>query len=321
MTDETRLHWSEEKEAVSNNLALRWTLFLMKWTPRPFIYFLIYCNAFIFLIFSKRARAESLLYQKQLKKYTNGAAPKRISPYSQLYSFALCLIEKMYGWLGRISYEKVITHDDDISALVDLLNHKKGAAIITSHLGNMELLRSLTTFNETGANTHFEVVIIMETNSTEIFNKVIEKINPASVISTVNAKDIKLGTICMLQEKISQGALVVYSADRTGTASHHTLKHNFLGREAQFPYGVFLLTILLGAPAFFVFGLRNKTFSWGKVEYDMFVERVTTALHSSKKERDKTISALCGEFVEKLEKYCCKAPYQWYNFYNFWLEK
>lgn len=320
MTDETKLHWSEEKEAVSNNLALRWTLFLMKWTPRPFICFLIYCNAFIFLIFSKRARLESTLYQKQLQKYTNGIYPKKISPYSQLYSFALCLIEKMYGWLGKIPYNKIITHDDDFNTLVDLLNHKKGAAIITSHLGNAELLRSLASFGETGCNLQFEVIVIMEKDSTKNFNKVIERINGASTISTVDAANINLGTICMLQDKISEGALVVYSADRTSLNSHRVLRHEFLGKMASFPYGVFLLTILLEAPTFFVFGLRTKTFSWGKIEYNMFVEKAKTKLTGGVKERDTTINSLCDEFIEKLQKYCCDAPYQWYNFYNFWKE-
>lgn len=230
------------------------------------------------------------------------------------------MIEKMYGWLGAVGYDKIITHDDDLKNLIALLNDKKGAVLITSHLGNIELLRSLTTFGETGVQQNFNVTIIMETETTEQFTKFLKKINPSSGFNVIDAKDISLDTICTLEERLSQGALVVYSADRTSKRGNHTLKHNFLGREALFPYGVFLLTILLNSPTFFVFGLREKTFSWGRAGYNMFVIKARTTLKTPKSKRDETIGALCDEFVTLLEKYCRQFPYQWYNFYNFWLQ-
>ena len=58
----------------------------------------------------------------------------------------------------------------------------------------------------------------------------------------------------------------------------------------------------------------------GLKKYQVFVEKSSVQLDVPRSKRDAAIESLCEEFVSKLEKYCKLYPYQWYNFYNFWLK-
>lgn len=311
-------------EVIKNNYALRWTLFLMRWLPKPFIYFIVYFATFFFYIFAKYQRENALLFQRRLFSFSNGVVPKKISPYRQLLSFSMGVVEKMYGWLGETEKQStpITYYDDDVKTLVNLLENKKGAILIASHLGNVELLRSLSFFGKTATGGPIPVTIIAEIDAAEVYNTMLRSINPAWNVNLVNAEDINIGTIESLQNCLDGGGLVVYTGDRvnrkkSGKKEARVIKKDFLGQQASFPYGVFLLTTLLNSPAFFVFGIRKKICTLHPA-YDMFVERVKTPLNSSKRARDSTVQELCGEYVETLQRYCLRYPYQWHNFYNFW---
>lgn len=320
-TKENHLHWSEEKEVISSNKPLKLLFSLINHIPSIIIFLLVFPVSLFYLLFSKRARSESFCYQKQLKNYLNGRRKFKISPYKQILSFSICIIEKIEGWLGKIRYDELIVHNDDLTDLISLLNQKKGAVLISSHLGNMELLRSLSSYNRTGVNREVPVSIIMEWKATAQFTNTLKEINPKSCLNIISPDSIGPDTICILQERIQNGELVVFAADRTSpNAKNRVISEEFLGKKADFPYGVFLLSALLNAPTFFVFALRDKSISL-KSKYNMFVERTSVSFECSRTEREKRIHSLCHEFVTKLENYCIKFPYQWYNFYNFWLNQ
>ena len=316
---EEMLHWADEKEVISTNKPLLLLLLLMKRLPKSFVFVLIYPIAAFYYIFSSRARTECSGYQKRLKKFSNGAVPQKISPFSQILSFTLCVMEKMEGWLGNYHYNNLVLHDDDLKELQALLESGKGALLIGSHLGNMELMRSLSSFGENGVEREFSVTAIMEVKATEQFNRTLNQINPGVNFQVVDPSEIGPDTIIMLQERIDNGGLVVITGDRTSSRSRmRVIREDFLGEKADFPYGVFLLAFLLKVPAYYVFGLRTRTGTLVP-RYNMFVEKSLIDFNCTRTERDDRIRLLCREFVQKLEKYCLKFPYQWYNFYNFWL--
>ena len=317
--NENQLHWADEKEVIKTNRPLILLLILMKKLPAAFIFVLIYPISFFYFIFSKRAREEGCNYQKILHLYTGGVSPKKISPFRQILSFTLCVMEKMEGWLGNYNYNKLVVHDDDLKQLQAQLEQGKGAFLICSHLGNMELMRSLSSFGEDGVSRTVGVTAVIETNATEQFNRTLNQINPNVNFQVLDPSAIGPDTMITLQERIENGGLVVITGDRTSSRTRmRVIREKFLGKEADFPYGVFVLGMLLKAPIYYVFGLRTKTATLFP-RSNMFVEKSTVNFNCARSERDERIKELCREFVKKLEKYCIKFPYQWYNFYNFWL--
>ena len=88
---EDKLHWADEKEVIHTNIPLKLLVFLFKMLPSFFVLFLAYPVSFFYYLFSKRAREESRTYQKNLKYFTGGKVPQKISPYRQILSFSFCV--------------------------------------------------------------------------------------------------------------------------------------------------------------------------------------------------------------------------------------
>lgn len=318
MENPDNTHWADEKEAIKTNRPLKIILLLLKHLPGWLVRTVIYPVSFFYYIFSSRARDESYRYQKQLKEFTNGESPKKIRAYRQILSFALCIMEKMQGWLGQIDYNTVEVQDDDITTLVNQLKERKGALLIASHHGNIELMRSLSGYCSELVGLEVPIVVVMEVATTEQFAKTLKEINCEVSHNVINAADIGPDTIVYLMEQIEKGGLVIIAGDRTSAHSRDkVIIQDFLGKPAPFPYGTFLIPFLLKCPVYYMFGLRSKT-SVFNPKQRLYLEKSLVNTDCSRGEREDNIKALCAEFSGKLEKYTKMYPYQWYNFHNFW---
>ena len=311
-------HWSDSQEVVSTNRPLKLILLFIKHFPAFIVHIMLFPISFFYFLCAKKARIHVENFQKQMRQYTNGKTPERISSYLTFLSFAFSIVEKMEGWLGKIKYENLIRHDDALQEMNGLLERGKGAYLIGSHLGNIELMRSLSSFCEIGVSKKISVTTIMSLKVTSQFNNTLKEINPDFETNIIDPDSIGPETIFLLQNEIENGGLVVITGDRTSSHSgKRCIKHDFLGKTAEFPYGVFLIASLLKAPVFFAFGLRTKSAALFP-KNNIFVEKAKTDFNCGRAETKKRIEELCGEYVTTLEKYCIKYPNQWYNFFDFW---
>jgi predicted LPLAT superfamily acyltransferase len=185
-------------------------------------------------------------------------------------------------------------------------------------LGNTELLRGLANFNRTGVSREVSVTSIVDFSVTAHFNRMLRELNPNSVLRVISANDIGPDTIIMLQERLATGELVVIAGDRTSANSRDRyFLFPFLDEDAPFAYGPFFLASLLDVPTYFVFALRQGDTSLAS-RYDMYVYKSAVSFDCSRRERTGRVEDLARSFTEKLEYYCKRHPYQWYNFYDFW---
>lgn len=311
-------HWTDEKEVIKTNKPLKLVLVLLKFIP-GFVYrTLIFPVTIFYWIFAKSARKAAVQYQKQLRLFTGRKIPPRISSYRQIVSFAFCIIEKMEGWLGKVKFDRIQYHNDDIDDILNLLRSGKGALLITSHLGNMELLRSLSDYNEQLVGREVPVYVVMDMQINSNFSDTLKSINPKFSFNVINSNEIGPDSIVTLMEAIEKGALVVIAGDRTSAhAKEKNLTISFLGKDAKFPYGVFLIPALMKAPLYFMFGLRDHI-SLLSSKQNVYIEKCHTDFNCPRSEREERIIQSCGEYVARLEKFCILYPYQWYNFFNFW---
>ena len=317
MSDESG-HWADEKEVIKTNKPLKLTLLLLKYMPGFIVRFFIFPVTVFYCIFAKTARKSAVQYQRQLREFTGRKIPRHISAYRQIVSFAFCIIEKMEGWLGKIKFDRIQYQNDDITDILNLLRAGKGALLITSHLGNMELLRSLSDYNEQLVGREVPVYVVMDLKINSNFSETLKTVNPKFSFHVINSTDIGPDSMVTLMEAVENGALVVIAGDRTSANEREKIiKINFLGKEAKFPYGVFLLPFLMKVPVYFMFGLRSKL-SLLSPKQNVYIEKCHIDFDCPRSEREKNITLCCGEFVSRLEKFCILYPYQWYNFFNFW---
>ncbi len=310
-------HWSEIKE-VGGGL---WHFRFMLWTACHLPLFMVECITavicFFFWLGARPVRARSKIYLNHLSK-VSGKRFGFFSTYKHIFSFALSMMEKLLGWKGAIKLNQIESQNDDLQMLVQQLNQGRGAFLLCSHLGNMEMLRSLTEFGEFHTERDFQVFPVVDLSGTTKFNSLLRELNPDLIDKIVDANSIGVDSAIWMKDKISAGDLVVIAGDRTSANSRNrTIETDFLGESANFPEGAFSLAGILNAPVYFIFVVRKNDFNI-RTAYEMHVVRAKTSLDCPRKERPERLKMLLREYAEILERLCVAHPYQWFNFYNFW---
>jgi predicted LPLAT superfamily acyltransferase len=59
----------------------------------------------------------------------------------------------------------------------------------------------------------------------------------------------------------------------------------------------------------------------GPGRYRVFGEVLADHVDLPRDEREKRIRELATAYANRLEHYCIQAPYQWFNFFDFWNEE
>jgi predicted LPLAT superfamily acyltransferase len=94
---------------------------------------------------------------------------------------------------------------------------------------------------------------------------------------------------------------------------HPTVEAPFLGAPAMFPSAPWLIAAVLKVPITLAFGLYR-----GGNRYDLVFETFSDGLDIPRRERATAIPALIRGYAARLEHYVRSAPYNWFNFYDFW---
>ena len=89
----------------------------------------------------------------------------------------------------------------------------------------------------------------------------------------------------------------------------------FLGATAALPQGPMRLAALLGCPVLMMTGLRTAAGG-----YEVHVERFADRVLLPRARRNEALREYCQDYADRLAGYCARAPYQWFNLYDFWSE-
>jgi predicted LPLAT superfamily acyltransferase len=324
-------HWSRQKEQASGYWHIKFMLFLFRIFPVVILRVLAFPVGFFYFLFSKNARAFSKRFLIKAAPFINNPETQKkcrspFAPLRHIVSFSLALVEKLQSWGGKYGFGNIHLQNDDVHELMADLENKKGVFVITSHLGNTELLRGLVNFDKTGVSRKVPVTAIIDLAVTKNFNRMVKELNSKFDMGIIAASEIGAHTAPFLEERLSLGGIVTIAGDRTsGRVAEKNLAIPFFGENALFSQGAFYLAALLHAPVYFIFALRRGDLSI-RPEYDMHVHKSSLSPDSflpdsTRKERLRLSASLANDFAALLENYCKEQPFQWYNFYDFWLKE
>ena len=309
--------WFEVKEVGGSLWHFRFMLWITCHLPLRIVELCTAIVCFFFWLGASPVRKRSKAYLKRLFAVRGKRMPF-MATYKHVLSFALSMIEKLLGWRGAIKLNRVETQGDDLDKLVEQLDRGEGAFLICSHLGNMEMLRSLTGYGEIHTHRQFKVFPVVDFSGTSKFNALLYELNPDLMNSVLDANKMGVDSAVWMKEQIVAGNVVAIAGDRTSANSQgRNIEMDFLGDSANFPEGAFTLASILNAPIYFTFAIRKHDFDI-RTPYEMHVVKATTSFDCSRRERTGKIKDLVREYVQLLEKLSLRHPYQWYNFYNFW---
>lgn len=261
-----------------------------------------------YLATNRLAREASLDYINTFNRWDQSATIQAnyTTAYRHFLAFAQSMLDKLAVWSEQIQYGDVQFNQREL--LLDQLGRSEGAILLGSHLGNLEVCRSLAFLN-----TQLKLNILVHTQHAGKFNKLLEELNMHRQLELIEVSELTPATAMLLNNRVARGEFLVIVGDRIPLAgASRTVELDFMGRPALFPQGPFILAGLLGCPVYTLFCLKQGQ------KYEIDCELFSQGIKLPRKNREETIRRYAKRYAERLEQQCRKAPLQWFNFYNFW---
>lgn len=306
MSERTNWHWSAQRERGSL-LLLRLVLVLYRAGGRQLCLLLMPFIVGWYWLFAATARANSLDYLRKLHVSDPANSPfvkppGRWQSYRHLLSFGESILDKMEAWLGRIAMAQLQLHGHE-----HLRRHyQRGLLIVVSHFGNIEFLRALRAEHSQRIN-----VLVYQRHADQ-FNQFLKLLNPKADVSLLSVDELGLETAILLQQKLDAGEWVILAADRVPVASSRSAALPFLGAPAAWPQGAWILASLLKVPVVALFCYRVGR------QFELHVHPLAERLTLPRRAREQGVIDCLRNYIAIVERHCRRAPYQWFNFYDFW---
>jgi predicted LPLAT superfamily acyltransferase len=179
-----------------------------------------------------------------------------------------------------------------------------GAILVTSHFGSFDVMRV-----EADTLQPIPIHIMLDVAHNQKTLALINRLNPVMASRIVDAGVGGPKLILKLKNLLESNRLVGVMADRV-VGGQRTQQVDFLGGRAKFPLGPWLMAAILEKPVILCFGVFL-----GGNRYRVTCERLM--LDPSGRTKEKAEKALL-QYVQRLEHYVDQAPFNWFNFYDFW---
>ncbi|MBK8158052.1 MAG: hypothetical protein IPK59_04465 [Rhodospirillaceae bacterium] len=220
-------------------------------------------------------------------------------------SFAARALDTFRGWIGDTPADAVrLGKVDDLRAAEKMPG---GALFLIAHLGNVDLARALL-----DEETRQRLLVLVHTRHAENFNRLLRHHRPAAGINTWQVTELGPAAAMELKERVEHGAWVVIAGDRVPVGSARVTRLPFLGHEAPFSEGPYILASILECPVYTLFCTRQGD------HFVLDVEKLADRIDLPRHQRQAALRRHAEIFVGRLEQYAVRNPLQWYNFFDFW---
>jgi predicted LPLAT superfamily acyltransferase len=304
--------WTQIAERGSL-LGLRMLAAFYRWFGRPLSVLVVHVIVLYYFVTFGSARAASRAYLRRVAALPGGAAalgrrPDLIAVWLHLRAFGLSIFDRLALWFDDgdgLRFDVVGIEEYD-----RLLRPDRGAFVVGAHLGSFDALRALADRDRRVVN------VLMFTRNAPRINSLFRQLSPHAQLRVIGVADDSIDTVLRIRACIARGEIVAMLGDRSepGDAGR-ACRVPLLGGEVDLPEAPYRLAGLLGCPLFFMVALRA-----GPGRYRVFAEVLAERVELPRGERDERIRALAAAYAARLEHYCLLAPYEWFNFFDYWRE-
>lgn len=297
-----RAEWQKNPER-SSALMLRVMTLISLRLGRKASRLVLHGIAAYFLLFAPAARRMSRNYLRRVLKLPSAAAVGWPHLYRHFLSFASAIHDRVYLLNDRFDLFDIRVHGQ---ALIDRVRADgQGVFLIGAHMGSFEVLRAIGR-QQPG----LRVAMVMFEDNARKINAALSAINPKAHQDIIALGHID--SMIQVHELLAQGTIVGMLADRSlGTDDSRPI--SFLGDTAELPPGPFRMAAILKCPVIFMTGLYR-----GGNRYDIHFEPLADFSALPSRGRTLAVDAAMARYAALLEKYCYSAPYNWFNFFDFW---
>ena len=255
--------------------------------------------AVYFVLFAPAARRASRAYlHRVLGRYAGWR-----DGYRHVFSFASTIHDRIYLLNDRFNVFDIEVKGDQ--ALLAAIEKQPGALLMGAHLGSFEVLRAMGRGKK-----GLRVAMLMYEQNARKLNATLAAINPKAMQDIISLGHLE--SMLEVRDKLDEGYLVGMLADRS-LNDDATLSVEFLGEQAAFPLGPWRMAAMLKRPVFLMAGLYL-----GGNRYQLHFEQLADFSNVERGGRDAAIKAAVQAYADSLARLCRLAPYNWFNFFDFW---
>ncbi len=250
--------------------------------------------------------------RRQSRRYLERALGRRATwrdVYRHFHAFAATVLDRVY--LLRECFAEFEVEASGVETILGPVGRGEGVLACGAHLGSFEALRMV------GHDKGLRVAMIMYQDNARLINDTLAAIAPNAKLHTIALG--RVDAMLSLRRWLDDGGVGGMLADRTlpGPAQRSkTVMLPFLGAPARFAEGPFRLAAMLRKKLVFMAGLYR-----GGNRYELhFAELADFSAAAPAAERDAAIRTALERYVMTIETLCRAAPYNWFNFYDFWAD-
>ena len=290
--------WLKRQER-SNELMLRVMTWISLRLGRRIARSVLHLVALYFVLFAPDSRRASLSYLPRVL----GRPATWLDLYKHFFCFAATIHDRIY--LINRRYD---LFDIDIQGkenILPLIQAGKGVFLMGAHLGSFEVMRAI------GRQVPgLRVGMVMHEDNAQKINGMLAAINPEASMDVIPLGHID--SMLQVQERLNDGMLVGMLSDRT-LGDEPMTDINLLGAKAALPIGPFRMAALLRRPVVFMAGLYM-----GDNRYQVHFETLADFSDIPKGQRNQMVDKAILRYTELLNRYTRLAPYNWFNFFDYW---
>jgi predicted LPLAT superfamily acyltransferase len=290
-------HWTRRPERgsfLAMQLMLRLTLLLGRLLTRPVLWLI----ALYFMLTGGAARRAS-------RSYLARVLPEPVRWWHVLrhfLHFAIVVQDRIFLLKGQFWRFDLQAQGTDY--LHEYCQRRGGALLFGAHLGSFEAARAFSRKQQR------PVSIAMYAENARQLMRTLAALNPSAADEILPLG--QPGSMLAIRDRIAAGHIVGILADRNlGRDSLQPVQ--LLGASAGLPDGPFRLAASLRVPVFFITGLYR-----GGKRYDVHVELITDFGDCEPAQRASRVAQARQDYADKLSLHCRTAPYNWFNFFDFW---
>jgi predicted LPLAT superfamily acyltransferase len=297
--------WFEQKEQSAGKFRIMILWYLYSLAGKNLVKIICFpVIAFIYPFATPAKRAIKKFYSQldAFEKENNLPRKRKPSTFMHLLSFAWSMVDKTDACTLAKNPPEISFTGGDAKRFVSLIESGKGAMLISSHLGTIEVLPYAK--SQSIRNPHVHAFKQLGHNS--IFTEILSSKLDKRSLTVHPTEEIGVETAVVMKDAIANGDLVIMAGDRLSASNPNAyLRETFLGKSCKFPKGVYVFAKLMDAPIFFATCVRT---SWNK--YEIHVEEFNDDLKPK---------IILQSFTQFLEKETIAHPSEWFHFHDFFV--
>lgn len=280
-------------------LALRFIVWIALTLGRRVARLFLYPICLYFLLFAAEARKSS-------RKYLRKVLAREVhigDGFRHIHAFASTILDRVFLLNGRFDKFDVRVHLD--GAAQAMIDSKRGCILLGAHLGSFEIMRAYAHEIQGPPAS----VVMYEENARKL-NSVLQAINPELTQQVIALG--KVDSMLKVEQALQRGEFIGILADRGLEHGGASATFEFLGEAAKFPTGPMRIGYMLKSPVLLMVGVYR-----GGNRYDLYVEELAD-MGRADIPRNEMIRQAQQQYVTRIEHFCREAPYNWFNFFDFW---